>query len=83
MTHHEEMESAEACLDEDFKTILNAHLITRRDLLKRVKAELLKELDGVTNNCGDMIWSVSEADINAVFSRLIAEATMPGGTNGN
>lgn len=64
-------------LDQDFKTILNAHLITRRDLLKRVKAELSK-LDlaptMMSRRC------VYLGDVMRVMDRLILEAEMPRGS---
>lgn len=63
-------------LDDDFKCILSAHLLTRRDLLKRVKAELmgLKFLVHETR----MVLPLEE--VASLMDRLIAEAAMPGGT---
>lgn len=64
-------------LDDDFKTILNAHLITRRDLLKKVKAELwaVSYDSNVKPGTRRVLWS----DVEAVMNRLIEEAKLPDG----
>jgi hypothetical protein len=72
--------TTQAELDEDLLIALNTHLISRRDLLKRVKAEL--------NQLGRSVdsWeqpTILHEDVMDTMDRLIAEAAMPGGTSGN
>lgn len=62
-------------LDDDLKCVLNAHLITRRDLLKRVKAEINKDFHERVS-IGNP-WNLNH--VNAVMDRLITEAEMPQG----
>lgn len=63
-------------LDADLLAVLEQHLTTRRELLKRVKAELWR--DALRLGYG---WDWS--DVEKTMDRLIAEAKMPqGGVKG-
>lgn len=60
-------------LDQDLLEVLERHLESRRELLKRVKAELWR--DALRLGYG---WDWS--DVEKTMDRLIAEAKMPQGS---
>ena len=63
-------------LDRDLLEVLERHLESRRELLKRVKGELMM-LDHFFCKEGTML---GKLDVASLMDRLIAEAKMPQGS---
>lgn len=68
--------TTQAELDTDLLAVLDQHLASRRDLLKKVKAELMA-LPRYPQGTGGV--ALSLGDVEDVMTRLIEEAKLPDG----